>query len=279
MLSQHILVSFEYNAYNGYVDYKNCYTIWRQNVPLVFDSVDQIIETADSMSDSYIIIAKISNKRFAVYAKNYDYQIPLKSGRMFSEADYNSTNKVIIANNDANSIATLFDDFQFTNLLSQDLTISTQDLEFELISNLKFSQEYSYSLDNEWIEPYYSEKIILFLLVFAILFFIITIIFSKNAIREIIVRKFLGNSYLNITIDFVLRFTLLLLLSFVIAFGIFFLLDTQLFKLEPVRNQLLSNLFIQVVLIEFIVIVEAIMIYLVIRFVPIRKIGWGETYD
>lgn len=279
MLSQHILAAFEYKAYNGYIDYQNCYTIWRQNVPFAFNSVEDIIKTAEQMSDSYIIIAKKSNKSFAVYAKNYDYQIPLQSGRMFSENDYNSHQLVTMNNNDPNSIATLFNNFTFTNLLADDLSFSIENPSFELISNLKLSNEYSQSIDNEWIEPYYFERIILFLLIFAILFFIVTILYSRNSIREIIVRKFLGNNYFDITIDFIIRFTLLMLVSFAIAFVTFYLLDMQLFKLEIVRNEILINLFIQLILVELVVIVEAIMIYLVIRFVPIKKIGWGETYD
>ena len=279
MLSQHILAAFEYKAYNGYLDYQNCYTIWRQNVPLAFNSVEDIIKTAEQMSDSYIIIAKKSNKSFAVYAKNYNYQIPLQSGRMFSENDYNSNQLVTMDNNDLSSIATLFNDFTFTNLLAEDLSFSIENPSFELLSNLKLSNEYSQAIDNEWIEPYYFEKIILFLLIFAILFFIVTILYSRNSIREIIVRKFLGNNYLDITIDFIIRFTLLMLTSFAIAFISFYMLDMQLFKLEIIRNEILINLFMQLILVELVVIVEAIMIYLVIRFVPIKKIGWGETYD
>lgn len=279
MLSQHILAAFEYKAYNGYIDYQYCYTIWRQNVPFAFNSVEDIIKTAEQMSDSYIIIAKKSNKSFAVYAKNYDYQIPLQSGRMFSENDYNSHQLVTMNNNDPNSIATLFNNFTFTNLLADDLSFSIENPSFELLSNLKLSNEYSQSIDNEWIEPCYFERIILFLLIFAILFFIVTILYSRNSIREIIVRKFLGNNYFDITIDFIIRFTLLMLVSFAIAFVTFYLLDMQLFKLEIVRNEILINLFIQLILVELVVIVEAIMIYLVIRFVPIKKIGWGETYD
>ena len=122
-------------------------------------------------------------------------------------------------------------------------------------------------------------KHIIVLLMFILLFIILSIIYLYSVAKTIIIKKFLGNRTINIVIDYASEIVLIFIGGFLLAILVYAFLSPEIIAFEYTRSLFISVVLSKVSLIIAMICIETLMIYLVIRFIPIKKIGWMMEYD
>lgn len=274
------LIILEYNNLErrGFLNEEKIYYAERDMVARNFDSVENIVNYAKSLSDSVILIFKYNSGYTGVYYNNYEWDMPLKSGRTFSDKEINSYNQVSIGNL-PNSIGKSYSKFEFVNALSVPLENDNGIANFSLYSNLKLTDD-SFDYDPFILsDQYVMNKHIIFVIMFSLLFVAISIMYLYSCAKTIIVRKFLGNKTWEIIMDFFQDITLSFSISFIIALAIFYLLDSQLIAFAYTRELFISVVIQKIGALLILILLETLFVYIVLKVIPIKRIGWLEEYD
>lgn len=274
------LIILEYNnlEQRGYLNEEQIYYAERDQIARHFNSVEEIIEHAKAIDNSIILVFKYNNAYAGIYYSNYDWDIPLKSGRIFNEDEINMSKQISIGHM-TNSIGESYSKYDYVNALSVPLENDNGIANFSLFSNVKLIDE-SFDYDPfAQIDQYVLNKHMIFVIMFVLLFSALTIMYLYSCAKTIIVRKFLGNKTLDITGDFLLEITFSFSISFVIAITIFYLLDPQIIAFSYTRELFITIVLQKVGSLLLLILLETLFIYIMVRTVPIKRIGWLEEYD
>ena len=277
--SQLIMLDFDNMSRRGFLNSEKIYYTERDMIAKSFTSYDEIITKASELNDSYVLIAKYNNAFLGVYAHNYELDIPLKSGRMFTNEELISNEMVCIANNYEEAIGIPYGKMAICNMLSTPFKVEDKMANMAIYSNVKLTDE-SYNYDPyAYIDPMAYGKHIIVLLMFILLFIILSISYLYSVAKTIIIKKFLGNRTINIVIDYASEIVLIFIGGFLLAILVYAFLSPEIIAFEYTRSLFISVVLSKVSLIIAMICIETLMIYLVIRFIPIKKIGWMMEYD
>ncbi len=277
--SQLIILDFDNMSRRGFLNSEKIYYTERDMIAKSFTSYDEIIAKASELNESYVLIAKYNNEFLGIYAHNYELDIPLKSGRMFTNEELISNEMVCIANNYEEAIGIPHGTMTICNMLSTPFKVEDKMANMAIYSNVKLTDE-SYDFDPfAYIDPMVYSKHVILLLMFILLFIILSIIYLYSVAKTIIIKKFLGNRTINIVIDYAGEIVLIFIGGFLLAILVYAFLSPEIIAFEYTRSLFISVVLSKVSLIIAMICIETLMIYLVIRFIPIKKIGWMMEYD
>lgn len=277
--TQVLLIEYNNLSNRAYLSDDNIYYMERTMVKDKYDCYEDIIQEADRLSDSYIIIAKYNNANFGIYCHNYDWDIPLKYGSIFSDDQYRSYDRYYI-DSSGNGIGTSYTEDSYYNMLS--VPLKFDDMGFAnaaFYSNVKLC-------DNGWdYDPY--DQMDIFVdykhMVFSCLFYLgivmLSIIYAYDNIRKVLIHKLLGNNILKCVFEMGLEYMIIAISSFGTGLYMYYLLDPQIIVYQYTREIFIKIILGKLYVILFITLFMMGFIYLMLRYMPFKKHGLVNEYD
>lgn len=277
--TQILLMEYNNLANRAYLMDDNIYYMERTMVKDKYDSYQDIIDEADRLSDSYIIIAKYNNANFGIYCKNYDWDLPLKQGKVFSDEQYNSYDRYYI-DDSGTGIATSYTQDSYYNMLSIPLTFDDMGLaNAAFYSNVKLC-DMGWEYDPyDKIDDLVSYKHMVFSCLFYLGILMLSIIYAYGNIKRIMIHKLLGNNIFKSVFDIGLEYMIMAILSFCTGLLVYYLLDPQIIMYQYTRRVFIKIIMGKLYIILFITLFMMMIIYLMLRYLPYKRYGTVNDYD
>lgn len=274
--SSEILLNYQNRETNGFID-GDAYYIEAYDTEKVFSTYEELIALAKSKSDSFIILAKLNNNKTGVYTYNYDWNIPLSSGRVFNDKEMNSKELFVIDPNTPDRIGTSFKD-TYVNLHSIPLTFENGFSNVTIISNIPLSS-YARANVRNIIDSLFEQKRFIFTILYYGMILLIFIISYQMNKSELIIRKLLGHSQIKVAKDFFLKMFTFFFISYLIALILFFLVTPQMFFYRHTVISLIRIIIMRFVIIEIINFILSVVLMCCYQFIPVQRLKELNAYD
>lgn len=274
--SSAILLEYQNKENNGFIE-GDVYSIERYDTEKVFSSYEELVELAKRKADSFVLIAEVSDHKMGIYFYNSEWNVPLSSGRIFTEEEMNSKETFIIDSSSPERVGTSFKD-TYVNLYSLPLTFENGFSNVAILSDIPLSDRAVVNA-RKLTDTLFEEKQVYFRIIYyGMIVLIFLIVYQMNK-SELIIRKLLGHSIVKVFHDFFLKLFSFFVISYGIAFVAFFLFAPWLFYFDYTRAAIGKIMLLRFVLIEMINLFCTLVLALIYRFTPVQRLKELNVYD
>lgn len=234
--------SRQYAEY-GYLEMNNVYSMYGNEFKYNYNDLNSMVDEIDESFDSFnLVVVHQNSKNKWIYTKNKTWNIPLLSGSAFTENENQSTQQFCISNNPCeNKLGKplLSDQSNYYNLKS--LQISEKSINNYIFYSDTALNGFTKMNDiSEFVYRSY-EKLysLLYFLTCSFLVIFMFMLYYRENVNLIAIRKFLGHSVLSMFCEYSSNIILIILSSFIVAILIFFLLNPLMLQVELFKNQIM----------------------------------------
>ncbi len=273
-----VILQYKRFEHNGFASGLN-YTIPAYQVDKVFDSYDELIDLARSKSDSFILVAKVSNNIMGVYYENYEWEPPLLEGRVFNEDELALSESFEVSAQEQ-AIGRITSDVTMYNLRSLPLESSNGFSNVSILSNVNLAEDVSKDYSGLNVTTQFDEiRQNNFMMILYILMVLNFIIYFTYIQREIIVYKFIGLSLKKVFIDYFLKIFIGLFFMFCLAFVTYMMMFPELFLTKWIVMEVLTLGVYRFVTIELMALGAAVMIMIISKLLSYKQIERMGIYN